>query len=42
MTPRKSPPPRDANEEVFALVTTLHETAQRLEEPTAGEVDKLK
>jgi diguanylate cyclase (GGDEF)-like protein len=38
---RKSPPPRDANEEVSALIETLHQTGQRLEELTAGEVDSV-
>ena len=39
MTPEKSPP--DANEEISALIETLHETEQRLEELTAGEVDAV-
>ena len=37
----KSPPPRDPNEEISALIETLHETEQRLEELTAGEVDAV-
>ena len=41
MTPRKSPPPAEANEEVSALIATLHQTGQRLEELTAGEVDTV-
>ena len=41
MNPRKSPPPWDANEEVSALIEALHETEQRLEELTAGEVDTV-
>jgi diguanylate cyclase (GGDEF)-like protein/PAS domain S-box-containing protein len=39
MNPRKSPPPGDANEAVSALIAALHETEQRLEELTAGEMD---
>ncbi len=38
---RGKPPPRDANDEVSALIATLHETGQRLEELTAGEVDTV-
>jgi two-component system cell cycle sensor histidine kinase/response regulator CckA len=34
-------PSRDTTEEVAALVATLHETEQRLEELTAGEVDTV-
>jgi diguanylate cyclase (GGDEF)-like protein/PAS domain S-box-containing protein len=34
-------PPTDANEEVAALIAVLHETGQRLEELTAGEVDAV-
>jgi two-component system cell cycle sensor histidine kinase/response regulator CckA len=34
-------PPRDMTEEVSALIATLHETEQRLEELTAGEVDTV-
>ena len=41
MTPGQSLPPADANGEVSALITTLHETGQRLEELTAGEVDTV-
>ena len=41
MNPRKSPPPWDANEEVSALIEVLHETEQRLEELTVGEVDTV-
>jgi len=41
MNPEKSPPPLDANEEVSALIATLHKTGQRLEELTAGEVDTV-
>jgi hypothetical protein len=32
----------DANEEVAALIEALHKTGRRLEELTAGEVDKHK
>jgi PAS domain S-box-containing protein len=39
MNPGKSPPPRDANEQVSALIETLQETEQRLEELTTSEVD---
>ena len=41
MTPGKSPPPGDANEEISALIETLHETEQHLEKLTAGEVDAV-
>lgn len=41
MKPSKSLPPRDANEEAFAVIEVLHETEQRLEELTAGEVDAV-
>ncbi len=41
MNPEKSPPLLDANEEVSALIATLHETGQRLEELTGGEVDSV-
>ena len=41
MKPRKSPPPEDANAEVSALIARLHETEERLEELTAGEVDTV-
>ena len=40
MKPGESPP-LDANDEVSALIATLHETEQRLEELTAGEVDTV-
>jgi PAS domain-containing protein len=36
--PRESLPPRDANEEAFALIEVLHETEQRLEEMTANKL----
>ena len=39
MNPKKSPALRDATEQISALIETLHETEQRLEELTAGEVD---
>ncbi|MDW7710389.1 MAG: EAL domain-containing protein [Deferrisomatales bacterium] len=39
---RKEPPPAsDANEEVAALIETLHQAERRLEELTAGEVDTV-
>ncbi|MDP2708416.1 MAG: hypothetical protein Q8O70_13075, partial [Burkholderiales bacterium] len=41
MNPETPPPPADANEEVSALIETLHRTGQRLEELTAGEVDTV-
>jgi PAS domain S-box-containing protein len=41
MNPEKSPPSLDANEEVSALIATLHKTGQRLEELTEGEVDTV-
>jgi diguanylate cyclase (GGDEF)-like protein/PAS domain S-box-containing protein len=41
MKPRKSPLPRDADDEVCALIATLHESGQRLEHLTAGEVDAV-
>ena len=41
MTSEKSPPPRDANEEIAALIKTLHDTDQRLEDLMAGEVDTV-
>jgi diguanylate cyclase (GGDEF)-like protein/PAS domain S-box-containing protein len=37
----KARPPGDASEEMSALIATLHETGQRLEELTAGEVDSV-
>ena len=41
MTPGNAPPPRDENEEIAALIKTLHETDQRLEDLMAGEVDAV-
>jgi PAS domain S-box-containing protein len=41
MNPKKTSPPGDANEEIAALIATLHQTGQRLEELTAGEVDTV-
>ena len=41
MKPGESLPPRNANEEVFALIEVLQETEQRLEEMTAGKVDAM-
>ena len=41
MNPEKSLFAGDANEEISALIATLHETGQRLEELTAGEVDTV-
>jgi PAS domain-containing protein len=41
MSRKKTPPPRDAGKEVSALIETLHQTGQRLEELTAGEVDTV-
>ncbi|QPK61863.1 EAL domain-containing protein [Methylomonas sp. LL1] len=35
------PPAEDANEEIIALIESLHRTGQRLEELTAGEVDTV-
>ncbi len=37
----KRSPTEDAEEEISALITTLHETGQRLELLTAGEVDSV-
>ncbi|MCK9379569.1 MAG: EAL domain-containing protein [Sulfuritalea sp.] len=37
----KPPSPRDAHDEISALIETLHLTGQRLEELTAGEVDAV-
>jgi diguanylate cyclase (GGDEF)-like protein/PAS domain S-box-containing protein len=37
----KSPPPGVATEEISVLIETLHQTGQRLEELTAGEVDSV-
>lgn len=39
MKPVKPPPRRDANEEISALIETLHSTGRRLEKLTGGEVD---
>jgi PAS domain S-box-containing protein len=41
MSRRISAPTSDANEEVSALIATLYETEQRLEELTAGQVDTV-
>ena len=41
MNPGKVPPPRDADGEIAALIETLRQTEQRLEELTAGEVDTV-
>src|SRR5688572_4447306 len=41
MNPGKSLSPGDMSEEVSALIETLHRTAQRLEELTAGELDAV-
>jgi diguanylate cyclase (GGDEF)-like protein/PAS domain S-box-containing protein len=41
MNPEKPPPPGDVDEEIFALIETLHQSGQRLEELTAGEVDTV-
>ena len=41
MNPGKSPPQVDASKEVLALIKVLHDTGQRLEELTAGEVDAV-
>ena len=41
MNAGESPGAGDANEEVVALVETLHKVGQRLEELTAGEVDSV-
>jgi two-component system cell cycle sensor histidine kinase/response regulator CckA len=41
MSRRESSLPRDADEEVSALIETLHHTEQRLEELTSGEVDTV-
>ena len=40
MKPENASPP-DANEEIAALIETLHQSEQRLEELTAGEVDTV-
>jgi len=41
MIPARSLNAADANKEVAALIATLHETGQRLEELTSGEVDTV-
>lgn len=41
MNPSKPPHTGDATEEMAALIETLHETGERLEELTAGEVDAV-
>jgi len=41
MKPGKSPLPKNADEEIAALIQTLHQTGERLEELTAGEVDTV-
>ncbi len=41
MTSAKSPPARNAYAEVSALIETLRETEQRIEDLTAGEVDSV-
>jgi diguanylate cyclase (GGDEF)-like protein len=41
MKPVKTAPPGNTNREVLALIETLHEVGQRLEELTAGEVDTV-
>ncbi|MFA7281982.1 MAG: EAL domain-containing protein [Sterolibacterium sp.] len=41
MKPAKPPPAQGADEEIAALIETLHLTGQRLEELTAGEVDAV-
>jgi len=41
MTPRRSRSPWDANQEMSALIATLHRTERRLEALTAGEVDAV-
>ncbi|MDP1757674.1 MAG: PAS domain-containing protein, partial [Pseudohongiella sp.] len=41
MNPKEPPPPEDVNEKISALIETLHQTGQRLEELTAGEVDAV-
>ena len=41
MNPETSPPPVDANEDILALIKVLHDTGQRLEQLTAGEVDTV-
>ncbi len=41
MSPAQPPPPLGTTAEVSALIETLHETGQRLENLTAGEVDTV-
>lgn len=41
MKPEKPPSAEDVNEEIPALIETLHQSGQRLEELTAGEVDAV-
>jgi PAS domain-containing protein len=41
MKPESAPPPQNADEEIAALIETLHRTGQRLEALTAGEVDTV-
>jgi PAS domain-containing protein len=41
MNSAKSPPAHDAYEEVSELIRTLHDTEQRLEQLTGGEVDAV-
>ncbi len=41
MSPAQSPPPGEDHGEILALIRTLHETGQRLEALTAGEVDTV-
>ncbi len=41
MNPGRPPPPADANEQISALIATLHQSERRLEELTAGEVDTV-
>ena len=41
MSVKESTPALDVNEEVSELIATLHQTGQRLEELTAGEVDTV-
>ncbi|MEK7751141.1 MAG: PAS domain-containing protein, partial [Acidobacteriota bacterium] len=41
MIAKKIPPPTSANEKIIALIESLHQTEQRLEQLTAGEVDTV-
>ncbi len=41
MKPGRVPPPGNTDDEVSALVETLHQTGQRLEELTGGELDSV-